>query len=184
MDKWRNFSKQDVAGACLRFGPLLDQYLNGTDDTMSGWIVGSQLLWAIAGNESEFGKNCKPRHEPLYDHGGRYAEDACQSALLDEFGSDAACSWGPWQVMLCNAPGFRPVELGLDLEKAVVATIGYIRRYVLGTQKARTLTEVLDTFNSGNCRDRVTPVVQAYIDKGRGYYLSEVIAIPDGEVSV
>jgi hypothetical protein len=172
---WKNYTKPEIAAACLRWGPILDQHLDGTDDGNGQVISGAQLLFALAGRESSFGKNCKPRHEPAYDWGGKYAREPFQNDLLVLYDSEAAKSYGPWQIMLCNAVGWKPRELAEDLEHAAVATIGFIRRQVLGAQKARTLEQIADTYNSGNYRDRVTPDVAAYIAAVKNFYFTEVI---------
>ena len=81
-----NFTRQQIADACLAYGPQLTELPYGVD--------GAQLLWALSGNESSFGANCTPRYEPAYDVGGRYAD----ADLLARFGRAAACSYG--EVML------------------------------------------------------------------------------------
>lgn len=183
-----NVSKGHLANICLRYGPLLDQHLEGTNDGTGVVIIGHQLLWALAGRESTFGANCKPRYEPAYDYEGKYGHSPSQFDLLTLYGSDAAYSYGPWQVMLTNAIGFTPKELANEPEKAVVATIGYTRRYVLEHEKAKTLAQIADTYNSGNWKDRVTADVEQYIAAVRHFYISEVIDTPaldlGGELSV
>jgi hypothetical protein len=171
-----NVPKDKLANICLRFGPLLDPFLKDTDDGTGEPIVGHKLLWALAGRESGFGSNCKPRYEAAYDYEGKYGVERHQAALLTQHGSDAAYSYGPWQVMLCNAIGFSPKEMAMEPEKACVATIGNIRRYVLEAKKAKTLKDIADVYNSGNARDRISPEVNAYITAVRHFYLTEVIA--------
>lgn len=91
-----NFASANVADACRNFGKSVGPLPDGVD--------AAQLLWAMAGVESSFGLNCQPRHEPAYDVGGHYATHAPMPGLLMNYGAAAACSYGPWQVMLCEAP--------------------------------------------------------------------------------
>lgn len=171
-----NYSRAKIAEACLEFGKLLDFYLADTDDGTGKPIEGARLLWAIAGVESSFGANCKPRLEPAYSYGGKYSAKLPQADLLTEYGADAACSYGPWQVLLCNAYGYKPQEISMDLDKAVTATVGFIRRWCINTQKCKTLREFADAYNSGNPRDANIP--EEYIEKVRHNYFSEVLATP------
>lgn len=159
----KNYTRNEIADVCRSYGSLLK---------VPAGIDGATLLYALSGNESDFGANCKPRFEPAY-FSGRYAKAAAQAQLNAEYGEDAAKSYGPWQVMLINAPGFAPDELAEDLEKACTATVGYINRYVLTAQKAVTLEEIADTFNSGNWRDANVPHV--YISNFLQHY---VVGLP------
>ncbi len=167
--------------ACFSFGRILQHYLDAAKvvDAQGDPVDGPRLLWAISGCESTFGKNYSPRFEAAYAPGGRYYRDSQQQKLLwRNYDRDAACSWSPWQILPCNAPGFSPLELATDLDKAATAVIGYIRRYVLGAKGAVTLEEVLDTYNSGTWRDEQSPAVEKYVERGNYYYLTEVIAEP------
>lgn len=173
MDGWRNYTRQEIAAACQQWGPILDHWLVGTDDGRGKAIDGPSLLWAIAGNESSFGANCKPKYEPAYDIGGKYLD----VKLYEQFEKSSAYSYGPWQVMLTNAPGFTPNELACDLDKAATATVGFLHRYVFGARKAITLDEALDTFNSGNWKDKQSGEVMAYVAKGVKNYFGETTII-------
>ena len=112
-----NFTQQEIAAQCRISGPQLIGLPAGID--------GAQLLWAISGNESSFGANCTPRHEPAYDVGGRYGSNAVMVPLLTEWGSAAACSYGPLQLMFCNAPaGATPSDFD-DLPTAFKYSVAY-----------------------------------------------------------
>jgi hypothetical protein len=171
---FHNYAKSQIAKACLQYGLMLDSHLAKTDDGAGSPIAGSQLLFAIAGVESSFGVNCRPRLEPGYSYGGKYASTHPMPDLLSEFGLDAAYSYGPWQVLLCNAYGYKPTELAMDLEKACIATIGHIRRFCLEARKCEMLRDIADTYNSGNPRDAHIP--EKYIAAVAHNYFSEVIA--------
>lgn len=184
---WKNYTKPEIAKLCFAYGDLLKDHLensddgSGLDDPELRRIQGPQLLFAIAGVESSFGANCKPRYEPAYMPGGLYYQQSTPSSafrtLYAKYGRDAAASYGPWQLLLCNAPGFTPYELANDAEKACQATIGFFKRYVFGIRFARTLEQIADTYNSGTWRDAVTPTVQGYIRKVTHSYFNEVIAL-------
>lgn len=170
--------KEVVLKLCFTYGRILQRDLDfaGVKDPDGISLDGPRLLWAIAGNESHWGANCKPRHEPAYDVDGLYyRQSPNQQKLIAQFGADGASSFGPWQILPCNAPGFKPEELGLEPEKAAQATIGYIRRYVLGAKRCRTLEEMLDTYNSGTWRDAITPAVERYVQTATHYYMTEAI---------
>lgn len=116
------FTRSAVAEACRQFGLTLKNLPPG--------IGGAQLLWAITGNESSFGADCVPRHEPAYDFGGTYASSPDQASLLERFGSAAACSYGPLQVMLCNAPaGSSPADFD-DLTTAFSHSVYALQRQI------------------------------------------------------
>jgi hypothetical protein len=132
-----------VADACRALGPTLDAAL------LPSAYKAEQLLWAICGNESSFGASCTPRHEPAYDVGGRYAQSPDQAALLARFGSAGACSYGPMQVMLVNAPsGFTP-DLFADVTSGIEAGV-----FALGTllrrNKPQSLTQIGMCYNHGS----------------------------------
>jgi hypothetical protein len=170
--------KQVVLSLCFTYGRIIQRDLDfaGVKDPDGISLDGPRMLWAIAGNESHWGANCKPRFEPAYAPSGLYYQQSQkQRDLYAQFGSDAASSFGPWQILPCNAPGFKPEELGLDPDKACQATIGFIRRYVLGAKRPNTLGELLDVYNSGTWHDAVTPAVQKYVETGTHYYLTEAI---------
>lgn len=171
--------KQMVLSCCFMYGRVLQIELDrlGCKDPDGKPLDGPLTLWAIAGNESSWGHNCKPRHEPAYDVGGRYyRESAQQRRLIELYGTDGASSFSPWQILPINALGYKPEELGTDPEKAAQAVIGYLKRYALATRGARTLDQILDTYNSGTWRDEQSPAVVDYVKQGLYYYATEVIA--------
>jgi hypothetical protein len=91
-------------------------------------VDAATLLWAFTGNESSFGENCTPRHEPAFDVGGMYAQSPTQAPLLEKFGSAGACSYGPFQIMLCNCPsGTTPDEMG-QLDIAFMCSVTFMKR--------------------------------------------------------
>jgi hypothetical protein len=94
------FTKQQIADACRSVVSLL----SAANSPLPKGVDAAQLMWAIAGNESSFGANCTPRHEPAYDVGGKYGNGPVMAPLLKLYGSAAACSYGPWQIMYCNVP--------------------------------------------------------------------------------
>jgi hypothetical protein len=69
------------------------------------------LMLAIAsvesggGDPTKAGWDCGPRYEKAYDLGGSFWKISHQQRdLVEKFGGQAACSFGPWQMMYCNFP--------------------------------------------------------------------------------
>lgn len=141
--------EKEIARLCRQFGSVL---------SLPSTIRGAQLLWALAGNESDFGDWCPPRHERGYHYGSRaYKRSKELRDLSAEWGCLAHCSFGPWQVLLVNAPGYSPIELMSDAELACKAAVEFLNRVTLGAQKADTLEEIADAYNSGNFKDDIVP---------------------------
>lgn len=149
------------------YGPRLN--LIGTDDGHGNQIDGALLLWALAGCESAFGKDCSPRFEPAYFTNGYYWRKSEQvRQVIALYGRDGACSYGPWQVLAINARRFSPQQMGADPVSACVAAVDFINSYVLGERQARNLFYIFDTYNSGNWRDANVP--HEYIARGVRIY--------------
>jgi hypothetical protein len=109
----------------------------------------ARVLAAIAHNESRYGANNVPRHEPAFDAGGRYAD----RAALEKYGREAACSWGPWQVMYVTAKelGYKgaPKELA-DPEVSLPFAIKLVNERLIERQGAKSLAEIAVGYNSGS----------------------------------
>lgn len=134
--------------------------LAGTD------IEGEVLLAAICYGESTFGRNNQPRREPAYCPGGVYYENSeeVQEAYA-RFGQDAACSWGPWQILFITAR-----ELGYDGEPQALTdpqvTIDWVIKFInkrILARGCKTLEKIADAYNSGSCKDAHVP--SGYIRK-------------------
>ena len=151
-----SFPKADVLAACAKFGPQLQ---------VDSQLDGVKVMAAIAGNESSYGYNCGPRHEPAYDVGGTYANGALQKGLLQEFGSAAACSYGPWQMMFDNFVGFTPAQLLTDLDACAMSFVRFFNSYVIRTRRAVTLDEIAQVWNSGHISATPSPAVQRYMQQ-------------------
>lgn len=163
----------DILALCKKYGPLLNM-------PPGSGVDGAKFMAAIAGCESSFGKNPTPRHEPTYDKGGEYAENPPQNELLAHWGSAAAYSYGPWQMMPCNAIGFTPIELANDEEKCAVAFVGFFNRFIMGFRHAMTFDEMAQTYNSGHYTAQPSPGVQKYVADALHYYQS--IEFPEAVV--
>lgn len=156
-----NFTRLQIADACRAYGSQITGLPEGVD--------GVQLLWAMSGNESSFGANCTPRHEPAYDLGGFIYEANTPDAqrlrnLVEEFGSLAASSFGPWQIMFINCPpNYIPSDMD-DLDKAAVATVLFLNRQ-LNRFKPSTLRSIGAIWNGGNPGALKRPEVQVYADR-------------------
>lgn len=115
-----------------------------------------QLLWALAGNESDFGRDCGPRHEDSYcpNTKGRYA--TAIGELTKQWGCLAHMSYGPWQVMFCNTEGVSPFDLAMDAETGLIAAIQHLNQRVF-RQGAQTLDQIADAYNTGSYKQGVPP---------------------------
>jgi hypothetical protein len=142
-----------VIALCAQYGLLLK--------TPAG-VDGVVLMQAIAANESTTGANCKPRYERSYDEGGVNAENE-QIPLLEQYGKAAAYSYGPWQMMPCNATGYSPAELYADPEACAQAFVGFFNRYVIGHWKASTVEQIGQVYNHGSPTSHPSPGVQQYV---------------------
>lgn len=147
-----SFTKAQIAAVCMEFGPKVEPLPDGVD--------GAQLLWALSGNESSFGLNVTPRHEPAYDFGGSYAGSGNMPTLLEEYGHAAACSYGPWQVMLTNAATFAPDDF-TDLETACQASVSALNS-LLRRFKPGSLVQIGQCWNHGEPTSTPNAGVLAY----------------------
>lgn len=158
----KSIPRNIVASLCRQYGHAI---------RCSAGLDGVRLMWAISGAESSFGDNCAPRHENAYDRGGYYyLHSNEEKRLVDRYGSIAASSFGPWQVMLVNAPGYTPDELEDNPEKCAQAFVIHMNNFVLDFRKAKTLEEVAQTYNSGNFYPNPSSSVLRYMDAVRHYY--------------
>ncbi len=141
----KNFTREALAVACRQFGAQVGPLPLGVD--------GAQLLWALAGVESSFGSNCQPRHEAAYDAGGHYAAFAPMPNLLSRFGEAAACSYGPWQLLMCNAPlTYAPVSFD-NLTLCAQPSV-HLLNHKLIVFKPQSLGQIGECWNTGRiCKD-------------------------------
>lgn len=175
----KSVTRSDCNRLCLKYGPFLQ--VAGLFDPWGNKMSGSQVLLALAGRESSFGHNITPRHEPAYDVGGRYWHDNRElREQVKLYGPLAASSFGLLQIMACNARGFTPLQLATSVEDAMRASVDRLNYYVIGNQKASTLEQICDSWNTGNFKDRNIPV--DYIAEVKKHYAGEVMAWADDEV--
>lgn len=169
-------TQRQVLQACHREGGLI----RGLVDDAGGLVDGRRLLWAIAGNESDYGRLAEyARHEPAYMPGGRYYQQAlAQRQAWARWGVLAACSFGPFQVLHATARelGFdgAPAQLAEPLTCAEWARRLIVRRFI-EAHGAATLRQIFDAYNSGNHADRVVPA--DYITKGLAAYARALPAL-------
>jgi hypothetical protein len=135
-----SFTQAQVYAACRIYGPQLSPLPAGVD--------GVTLLWALSGNESSFGADVTPRHEPAYDTDGPYAGNWPMPELLAKYGSAAACSYGPWQILLANAPSYSPTDFN-DINKAAQATVAFLNSQ-LRQFKPQSLSDIGSIWNGGH----------------------------------
>ena len=151
-----NFDKEEIVAACREYGPQIVGLPVGID--------GAQLLWAMSGNESSFGANCAPRHEPAFDVDGVYGSGPVMTPLLAKFGSAAACSYGPWQIMFCNAPIEYTPDSFNSLDNAAHATVVFLNRMIV-RWKPENLAEIGECWNGGHVMQHLIPAVAAYVQR-------------------
>ena len=138
-------------------------------------VIGSRLLWAIAGNESTFGKRREfVKYEPAFLPGGDYYKNSpTLQKLYYQYGVLAGSSYGSWQIMYPTAceVGFSGPPIALqDDAVAIQFVVNLINKRFIGHEGAKTLSDVLDAYNSGSFRD--TNVPQKYVDDGIHHYES------------
>lgn len=154
------FTTSQVAAQCSVYGPQLTPLPGGVD--------GIKLLWAISGNESSFGANVTPRHEPAYDVGGIYSHNSPMPELLSKYGAAAACSYGPWQLLLANAPDYAPTDFA-DIGKSAQATVSFLNS-LLRRFKPQNLAQIGSCWNAGHIQIPMSPGVIRYITDLSNHY--------------
>jgi hypothetical protein len=136
-----SFPKMDVLAACAKCGPVLK---------VPTELDGERVMAALASNESSTGNDCGPRHEPAYDVGGSvWASSPAQRALVAQYCRLGASSFGPWQLMLINYPGFSPVELEINLDDCARGCVSHFNSYVAHFEP-KNLTEIGQIWNLGH----------------------------------
>jgi hypothetical protein len=155
------FNKQDVLEACTTYGPLL---------TVPDGLDPVRIMGAIASNESSFGANCGPRHEPAFDTGGPYCT-GFQATLVEKYGANAASSWGPWQMLFVNfhAADMDSIPTG-TLEMFAQEFVWFFNSYVMGVRKPTTLEQIGQVYNGGHVMTNPGPGVVAYCQKLQAAY--------------
>jgi len=139
-----------LVAACETFGAQL---------MLTFSIDQTKLLLALAGVESSFARDNKPRFEKAYAPGGRYHRNSPQ--LQDEhkkWGDDASCSWGPWQILHIVAVehGYRGPPAGLaDPKVSIHYVVKHLNKF--SRNGANSLERLLDCYNTGNYYDKNFP---------------------------
>jgi hypothetical protein len=141
-------------------------------------IDGPQLLWALAGCESSFGANCKPRHEPYYHELAAQGTNTRLVALTTRWGCDAHSSFGPWQELLVNCSDSMAPEDFANLSRCGLEVAQFLNSYVFEHRKATTVEQVAETYNSGKWQWlKVPPGVAKYAAQCREFY--DHVAMPE-----
>mgnify|MGYP001563777809 CR=1 FL=1 len=128
------------------------------------------LLKALARQESTYGANAKPRREKGYLPGGKYF-NADQATRYAKYGKDAGSSWGSFQILYPTAVelGFTGVPLQLGDDRVGIGFVmELLNRRILKRDKAQTIEQIADGYNSGTHRDKSIP--NQYITELRGHY--------------
>lgn len=174
-----SFAKADVLAACAQYGLQLN--LPAADDGTT--LDGAKLMAAFASNESSMGANCGPRHEPAYDVGGFLATGAQQAGLLNTYGSAAACSYGPWQMMFVNFQDHNVNDLLTSLDICAQEFVRYFNSYVITVRKASNLNEMGQCWNAGHISANPAPGVVAYCNNLQTAYDLQNPAPPQPDAS-
>jgi hypothetical protein len=151
-----SFPKSDVLKACETYGPQL-HVPEGLD--------GRGVMAALASNESSLGFNCGPRYEASYDVGGKFSHGKGHQLLLDKYGRDACCSYGPWQMMFDNFATADPEILKTSLDTCAHEFVTWFNKYVIAIRHAKDLPEIGEVWNLGHIGDDpvyVTKLLLAY----------------------
>lgn len=134
-----------------------------------------RLLLALAGNESNFGRQCGLRTEFGYSPRGKYY-NAFQKAAFSAYGKAACGSWGPWQILYPTAYelGFRgqPWEL-FGAAACLTWAVALINRRILpgiprGLSEQKFLAKFADAYNTGSWKKGQPPA--NYIAELWGHY--------------
>ena len=131
-------------------------------------VKGSRLMLTIAGLESDFGRLREfVRMEPGYAPGGSYYNKSEEvRKQFRRWGCLASSSFGTFQIMFIVAHELGYHQHPIMLQEDSVS--GYWASQLIQTRSikrgAKTLEDVLDSYNSGSFGDRNVPV--AYIEKG------------------
>ena len=166
------FTKEEIARACRAWGAML-QVPEGID--------GPRVLWALAGCESSFGQNCKPRHEPNYHDLAEKGTNARLTAMTAKWGCDAHSSFGPWQELLVNCSDTMRPEDFANLSRCGLEVAQFINAYVFRHREAATLVQIAETYNSGKWQWlKVPPGVAKYAAQFVEYY--NTVPMPAGPV--
>jgi hypothetical protein len=161
-----SFEPAEVLKQCVNYGPVVGQ---------PAGLVGSQLMASIAIVESTLGRNCGPRYEESYDVGGRNVNPE-QSALLKRYLKRAACSYGPWQLMLVNCQDYSPDELNIDVEINARCFVSYFHSYVMHHNPVN-LAQIGHVYNGGHIySDPVPAQIQTYVNRLQTAY--DTVQVP------
>lgn len=135
------FPHDEVVSVCQKYGSLI---------SVASPLDGVKIMKAIAMSESTMGFDCGPRYESAYDNHGVYSRNAAQASLLRQFGRDAACSYGPWQMMLVNCGGYTPTQMNTNLDDCGLAFLSHFNSYVVRGWDASTIQEIGQVWNGGH----------------------------------
>jgi len=142
------------------------------DDTLEP--VDPQIfLAAFSLNESSGGYNNRPKHEDAYDIGGKYCKGK-QLELIQQYGSQAACSYSSFQLMfICfYEMGFTPTPLQAGNDQyALPVVVKFFNKRIFKDGKANDVNFIClaaDAYNSGNWKDKNVPA--DYIKKITKHY--------------
>ena len=158
-----SISRPALIALCVEYGSKLQELPVG--------IIGKQLLWALAGNESSFGADTIPRHEPAFDKGGYYADKPPMPDLLLRYGSPAACSYGPWQILYANCWMLtNPLAMMDSPEICAQCTVDQLNKFMRYSHPV-SLIEIGMLWNAGHIMMAMTAGVARYTQELQKNYM-------------
>jgi hypothetical protein len=154
-----SFPQTEVLALCVEYGPELKL------DPSQPQLKGKYVMAAVAANESSLGADCLSAPQPAWNVGGEYSGVAEQAALLSKYGSLAACSFTPWQLMLYNCLGYSPTQLNSDAGLGAQCWVSFFNNYII-RKGAITLQQIGQVQNGGHVFGEDVPVqVQEYTER-------------------
>ena len=142
-------------------------------------VDGPTLPGAMSGNESSFGLNCLPRHEPAYCT-GIDSHNPEVAKLTQDYGHGAHCSYGAMADSARELPrGNVAAEHGVAFDRAALETVSFMNRHVLKAQGASSVEEIAAAWNSGSPHHpNGLPPGGEHVEQMRDYYDHEPMPQP------
>ncbi len=138
-------------------------------------LNGVALLKTISILESNFAQDCRPRFKPAYYPGGIYFKKSKQlQDAYEQWGGLIAWSYGPFQIMFCNAMehGYPKISSPLDLWSGYVSgpyVVSYLNE---ANQKGvKSIESTLAAYNGGlGAITRPNDRTKKYVAQGVAIY--------------
>lgn len=126
------------------------------DDLPFDFVNKKLFLYALAGQESAFGRMNLMRYEPNYGPGGLYYQKSkeLKQAYFDYGGAPVCCSYGPWQIMYSTAVQYGYKGHPLSLYNGYVSIPFVCAKLQADWDRgAKTLEQILSAYNTGSFKN-------------------------------